>query len=58
MEVGQFQSSIDILEKLNESQNNNSQTVYLMAYCAFQMGEYTLCKQYIQDYPDKQMIDE
>ncbi len=41
MEISEFQSSIDILEKLNETQNNNPETVYLMAFCSYQMGNYT-----------------
>ncbi len=58
MEIGEFQHSIDLLEKLNESQNNNPETVYLLAYAAFQMGQFTLCKDYIDCYPEGQMIDE
>ena len=58
MEIQEYQHSIDLLEKLNESQSNNPQTVYLLAYAAFQMGQFTLCKDYIECYPQGQMIDE
>lgn len=58
MEIGQFQDSIDVLEKLNEIQNNDPETVYLLAFCAFKMEQYQLCKDYIAVYPEGQMIDE
>lgn len=58
MEIGDFKNSIDLLEKLNECQNNDPQTVYLLAYCAYQMGDYALCKDYIAEYPQGQMSDE
>lgn len=32
--------------------------MYLLAYCAYQMGEYALCKDYIAEYPEGQMTDE
>ena len=58
MEIGQYQQSIDVLEKLNESQNNNPEIVYLLAFCAYNMDKLNLCQQYIQDYPEGQMVDE
>lgn len=57
MELGEQQQSIEILEKLNESQNNNPEVVYLLAFCAFNMGQYALCQDYVQDYPEGQMVD-
>lgn len=47
-----------MLEKLNETQNNNPETVYLLAYCAYQLGQYSACKDYIAEYPEGQMLDE
>lgn len=57
MEISEYQSSIDVLEKLNESQNNSPEIVYLLAFCAFKMNNIQLCKDYIAEYPEGQTDD-